>query len=125
MVIMRRAYANMWTLIAAPTIWAMHFLFVYVVAAVYCAKAEGIFVNIASVQVIVAAATAICLFLVLLSARQAYRHWGFGDSDPPHDKDTEEDRQRFLGFTTLLLSGLSTVGILFDAMPALFIGDCR
>ena len=35
------------------------------------------------------------------------------------------DRQRFLGYATLLLSALSFVSVLFIALPAFLIRDCR
>ena len=37
MTLKRRTRDNLWTLIAAPTIWAVHFLLCYVVAAYACA----------------------------------------------------------------------------------------
>jgi hypothetical protein len=44
---------------------------------------------------------------------------------PPHDADTPEDRRGFLGMATLLLSGLSAVGVIYSALAAVFIGTCE
>jgi hypothetical protein len=125
--------ANLITLITAPTVWALHFLVCYVAAAVHCAKAmenARIFTgpawpDITLARVIIAGATVAALAAIALSSRQAWNHWGDGDADPPYDDATFDDRQQFLGFATILLCGLSAVGVIFVALPAVFIGDCR
>ncbi|MBS7544738.1 hypothetical protein [Ancylobacter oerskovii] len=117
----RRDTANMWTLITPPTVWALHFLFCYVAAAIVCAKDPS---WLPGLRLAIAGATLLALGLILLAGLQAHRHWGFGDDLPPHDEATDEDRQHFLGFATLLLVGLSAVAVLFGALPALFITEC-
>jgi hypothetical protein len=42
-----------------------------------------------------------------------------------HASDTPEDRHRFMGFATTLLSGISAIAILYQALAAVFIGSCR
>ena len=42
-----------------------------------------------------------------------------------HDLDSPEDRHRFLGFATLLLSGLSGVAVLYAALAAMYFDTCR
>ncbi|KAA2213407.1 hypothetical protein [Teichococcus oryzae] len=135
MVLRLRKRADLWTLMMPPTIWALHFLFCYLVAAVTCAKRGGViltkpnpgvsFATLEGLQIWVTGGTAVALLLIAISARQAWRHWGFGLEDPPHDAATPEDRQRFLGYATLLLSALSFVSVIFIALPAYLILDCR
>lgn len=135
MVIRIRDKADLWTLLMPPTVWALHFLFCYLVAAVHCAKEGGInltepssgvsFAALGEVRPLVAIGTAVALALILVSAWQAWRHWGAGTEDPPHDAATPEDRQHFLGLATLLLSGLSFASVIFIALPAFLITDCR
>ncbi|EHM02737.1 hypothetical protein HMPREF9946_00811 [Acetobacteraceae bacterium AT-5844] len=135
MVLRLRDKADLWTLLMPPAVWALHFLFCYVAAAVTCAKFASVNLNrpgtgqiLASLEPLrltIAVATIIALILIGISARQAWRHWGFGIEDPPHDQPTDEDRQRFLGYATLLLSGLSFVSVIFIALPAFLIQDCR
>ncbi|MFC3127377.1 hypothetical protein ACFOD4_20125 [Pseudoroseomonas globiformis] len=135
MVLRLRKRADLWTLLMPPTIWAVHFLFCYVAAAVNCARLGGIrltqpgpsqsFASLWMAQIAIAAATVVALALITLFARQAWRQWGFGVDDPPHDAATPEDRQRFLGYATLLLAALSFVSVLFIALPAFLIRDCR
>jgi hypothetical protein len=135
MVLRLREKADLWTLLMPPTVWAVHFLFCYLVAAIHCAKLGGInltepssgisFAPLGEVQPLVAGGTVLALVLIAIGARQAWRHWGFGDDDPPYDAATPENRQHFVGFATLLLSGLSFVSVIFIALPAFLIGDCR
>ena len=68
---------------------------------------------------------ALALGLVLVCAFVAWaKSSGEGDS-PPHHESTDEDRARFLGVSGLLLAGLSAVAIVYTALPAFVIGDCR
>ena len=76
------------------------------------------------VQIGIATATLAALAMIVLSAWLAWRQWGFGTQDPPHDDPTARDRTLFQGFATLLLSGLSFVAVLYVALPLLFIDGC-
>lgn len=115
---------TLWTLFTAPVVWAAHFLVCYVGAAIYCAKPELVGLSFNAVRAGIAAATVIALSLIALSAWLAWRQWGFGTDDPPHDDPTRRDRTLFQGFATLLLSGLSFIAVIFTAMPALFVTEC-
>ncbi|MER9327880.1 hypothetical protein NKJ26_05020 [Mesorhizobium sp. M0152] len=119
-----REMETLWTLFTAPIIWAVHFLVCYVGAAIYCAK-PGLFgFGFGAVRGGIGALTAVALVLILLSAWLAWRQWGFGAEDPPHDDATRRDRRLFQGFATLLLCGLSFVAVIFVALPALFMTEC-
>ncbi|WP_287305183.1 hypothetical protein [Mesorhizobium sp.] len=115
---------TLWTLFTAPVVWAAHFLVCYIGAAIYCAKPELVGLSFSAVRAGIAAATVIALSLIALSAWLAWRQWGFGADDPPHDDPTRRDRTLFQGFATLLLSGLSFIAVIFTAMPALFLTEC-
>lgn len=115
---------SLWTLFTGPVVWAAHFLVCYVGAAIYCAKPELLGVDFTAVRMGIAAATLLALGLIALSAWLAWRQWGFGSDDPPHDDPTRRDRLLFQGFATLLLSGLSFVAVIFVALPALFVTEC-
>jgi hypothetical protein len=125
MVLAFRREANLWLLVSAPTVWAVHFLLCYVLAAIYCQKAGAAFAGLGSVRLWIGVFTIVALLLVSAIGLQAWRHWGFGANAPPHDAATPQDRQRFLGYATLLISALSFVSVVFTALPALFILDCR
>ena len=115
---------SLWTLFTAPVVWALHFLFCYVGAAVFCEKPGFLGFDFDSLRIVIAIATALSLAMIVLSAVLAWRQWGFGTGDPPHDDPTRRDRLLFQGYATLLLSGLSFVAIVFTALPALFITGC-
>jgi hypothetical protein len=122
----RHRRGGLWTLILGPTVWSLHFLFCYILAAVYCAKTGSIGVDLGPVRFWIAAATAAALVLIALSGWSAFQQGGFSDEvRPPHDTNTIEDRRRFFGFATLLLAGLSFVATLYVALPAILIGTCR
>ena len=116
---------SLWTLITAPVVWAAHFLFCYVAAAVVCAKRETFAHSFDALRVGLGLVTAVALAAILVAGLLAWRQWGFGVEDPPHDAPTADDRRRFQGFATLLLSGLSFVAVIYAALPILFVLDCR
>jgi Kef-type K+ transport system membrane component KefB len=119
-----RQVETLWTLFTAPVVWALHFLVCYVGAAIYCEKPHILAGDFDNLRIVIAVATALSLAMIVLSAGLAWRQWGFGTGDPPHDDPTRRDRLLFQGYATLLLSGLSFVAVIFTAMPALFLTEC-
>ncbi|PNU02200.1 hypothetical protein [Novosphingobium guangzhouense] len=116
-----RLKVTLWTLIVPPTVWAGHFLFSYLWAAISCAK-DGRF---AKFPMLFTVGTVIALGLIVLSGWVAWKQQRTVGDPPPHEQGTEVDRLRFLAKSTLLLAGLSFVSVLFSALPVVFIGDCR
>jgi hypothetical protein len=121
----RQTRDNLWTLILTPSVWAGHFLFAYVAAAYACAPNTMIFETIAGVRVAIAVATLLALLVVGWTGWRAWREWRGNGGRFPHDGDSAATRERFLEFSSLLLASLSFVAIIFTAMPALMIVDCR
>jgi hypothetical protein len=120
-----REVESFWTLFTAPVVWAIHFVVCYVAVAVYCAKAATLDFGFGTVRLALAGFTVVALGMIVLSAYLAWRQWGFGSGDPPHDHATRRDRALFQGFATLLLSGLSFVAVAYVAIPLLFIAECQ
>jgi hypothetical protein len=116
---------SLWLLTISPTIWAGHFLLSYVTAAIHCARFAGPDGSLHGVRVAIAIFTGIALVGIGITGWIGYRRHGHGCETVPHDMDTPGDRHRFLGFATLLLSGLSAVAVLFVAMVAWYMEDCR
>lgn len=116
---------SLWILTVSPTLWAAHFLLSYLTAAVWCAKIAGREGSLGTVRVAIAVYTALALLGIGITGWIGYRRHSFGEGETPHDYDTPEDRHRFLGFATLLLSALSAVATLYVALAALFLGTCR
>lgn len=120
----QRLKSTLWALIVPPTLWALHFLFCYIYAAIRCAKSGPLEV-ISDVRSAIAVATVVSLLLVLVSGYIAWAQSLIEGDPPPHQESTDEDRLRFLAVATLLLAGLSFVAILFTALPAFIFEDCR
>ena len=115
---------SLWLLAAAPTIWALHFLLCYITAAIWCEKMAGPEGRLG------AARTAIWIYSIAALAAINWIGWigykkhTYGGGETPHDDDTPEDRHRFLGFSTLLLSGLSLIGVIFETLVLAFFWNC-
>lgn len=119
-----RQVETLWTLFTAPVVWALHFLACYIGAAIFCEKPDFLGNDFDNLRIAIAVVTVLSLGMIALSAALAWRQWGFGSGDPPHDDPTKKDRLLFQGYATLLLSGLSFVAVVFTALPALFITEC-
>ena len=120
----RETNQSLWLLTASPTTWAMHFLACYLTAAIWCAKYAGPERSLGNVRVAIAIYTVLALIGIGVTGLAGYRRHRFGQATVPHDSDTPEDRHRFLGFATVLLSALSAIATLFVALAALFIDKC-
>lgn len=120
----QRLPSSLWALVLAPSTWAAHFLFCYVYASIHCAKA-GRDAGLAAIRGEIGLATIVALAIVAVVAFAAWAQARVAGDPPPHQHATDEDRIRFLGVAGLLLAALSAVAIVFTALPAFLIGDCR
>ena len=120
-----REVESLWTLFTAPTVWAIHFVGCYAAVAVYCAKAATLDFSFETVRLALGGFTLLALVVIVLSAYLAWRQWGFGVHDPPHDEPTRKGRTLFQGYATLLLSGLSFIAVIYAAIPLIFIAECQ
>jgi hypothetical protein len=117
---------SLWLLTIAPTIWAAHLLLSYITASVWCSKFAAPGGVIGGVRTAVAWYTVVALVGIALVGWEGFRRHSYGGAEATtHDLDTREDRHRFLGFATLLLSGLSAVAVLFAALAATYFDTCR
>lgn len=112
-------------LAVSPTIWAAHFLLCYVTAAVWCAKQPTALASLGGVRMAIGVYTVLSLAAIALVGWSGYRAHRFGNAELPHDEDSPQDRHRFMGFATLLLSGLSAVAVVYTALVAVFIETCQ
>lgn len=117
---------SLWIMIAAPSVWAAHFLLAYWLAAIWCARIVGREGEIMAVRIGVGVLTIAALALVAWLARLAVRKYeGKLLIDDDLDEDSEPERTRFMGHATLLLCALSAIAIIFDALPAVVFDTCR
>jgi hypothetical protein len=115
---------SLWLLTASPTLWAAHFLLSYVTAAVWCAKIAEPGGSLMTVRAAISVYTVLALAGIGMVGWIGYCKHSHGRAELPHDEDTPEDRHRFLGFATLLLSALSAVAVIYAALVVLFFGRC-
>jgi hypothetical protein len=120
----RESNQSLWALVASPTLWAIHFLACYLTAAVWCAKFAPPDRSLGPVRAAIAIYTIVALIGIGVIGISGYRRHRHGQSTTPHDFDTPEDRHRFLGFATLLLSALSAIATIYVAINALFMETC-
>jgi hypothetical protein len=116
---------NIIVLAVSPTIWAAHFLLCYVTAAVWCAKQPIALAPLGGARTAIAVYTVVALAGIAIIGWWSFRAHRFGGAEPPHDEDSPQDRYRFMGFATLLLSGLSALAVVYTALVAVFIETCQ
>ena len=116
---------SLWWLAAAPTIWAAHLLSCYVTAAIWCAKVVPQNGALGASRTAINWYTIVALAAIAAVGAEGWRRHRHGTETTTHDLDTAEDRHRFLGFATLLLAGLSAVGVLYAALAATYFETCR
>jgi hypothetical protein len=112
-------------LTVSPGIWAAHFMLCYVTAAVWCAKQPTALAPLDGVRIVIFIYTAAALAGIACLGWLGYRAHRLGGEEPPHDEDTEEDRHRFMGLATVLLSGLSGAAVIYAGLAAFFIETCQ
>src|ERR687896_87230 len=116
---------SLWLLTIAPTIWAAHLLLSYITAAVWCAKFVPAGGLLGGVQTAILCYTGAALIGIAVIGWEGWRRHRHGTEATTHDLDTRDDRHRFLGFATLLLAGLSAIGVLYAALAATYFETCR
>jgi hypothetical protein len=116
---------SLWLLTIAPTIWALHLLLCYITAAVWCAKFVAQGGALGGIRTAIAVYTIVALTCIAVIGVEGFRRHGYGTEASTHDLDSIEDRHRFVGFATLLLAGLSALGVLYAALAATYFETCR
>jgi hypothetical protein len=117
---------DLWRVIAAPIIWALHFLFCYMFAAIYCEK-SGRDAALGDVRAAIAIGTVVALAGIGLATRHLWdvRGRSLTDDDFEYDHNTPEERHRFLSHVALMLCALSAIAVLYVAIPVFYLSTCR
>ena len=117
---------DLWKVIAAPIIWAMHFLVCYVIAAVWCEKL-GRSADLHGARIAILAATGLALAGIALSTHYLWqvRARSLTDNDFEFEHNSPEERHRFLSHVALMLCALSAVAVIYVAIPAIYLTSCR
>jgi hypothetical protein len=112
------------SLVAAPIVWAAHFLLSYGTVAIWCAKRAGPERSLGGASVAIASYTIVALIAIGIIGRRAWRQHRIADA-APEDRDSPEARHRFVAGATLLLAGLAAIAILYAALAVAVAGSCR
>jgi hypothetical protein len=115
---------SLWLLTISPSIWAAHFLLSYMGAAVWCGDVVGREGSLGPVRIAIAAAAVVALIGIAITGLAGWKKHSHEGSPPPHHEDTPEDRHRFLGYATVLLSALSAIAVVYVALVTIFIRGC-
>jgi hypothetical protein len=116
---------SLWLLTVSPAIWAAHFLASYIGAAVWCGLAGSRAAGLGGLRTVVLATAVLALGGIAITGWTGWRKHRHNGYEPPHDEDTPEDRHRFLGLATVLLSALSAIATVYVAAATLLIEDCQ
>jgi hypothetical protein len=117
----RDGHERLWVPVLPLVIWALHMLICYVAAALACGPTRPFPAPAFNRLVVVATLVAVTL-IVWLGATAARRHGAWRSAVPDHA--ASEDRGRFIAFTTLLLAGLSLLGVVWVAWSTVLVGAC-
>lgn len=115
---------SLWLLTVSPVIWAAHLLLSYITASIWCAKSADPHGSFGTVRGAIVVYSILALAGIAITGWIGYRRHSYGSASLPHDDDTPEDRHRFLGFSTLLLSALSGVAVVYAAFVVIFFKSC-
>lgn len=112
-----------------PTIWAVHFVLSYGAAAIYCAKFATGSEPVPSFRLAVGALTILALAGIAWTGVEAFRQWNVNAKRTLREVaadlvEEDEGRHEFLGHAALLLAIISFVGVIFCALPVLYIPSC-
>ena len=124
---------SLFSLIAGPLVWTVHFLTLYILTAIACA--HGFFheevLGVRVVPLVGGAVTVVAVALILDGGVLAYRRWrgmpaaGEPAPLPPHDGNDVASRRRFMAYAGLLLSGLALIATVWETLPILFFATCE
>lgn len=118
---------SLWALTIPPCIWIGYFLASYIATALWCGTA-GRDAPLGPVAVGFAAATVVALAAMAVAGRSGwrrYKHPGpLVETAATHDRDTAEDRHRFLGLATVLLAALSAIATVYVALSVILLPNC-
>ncbi len=116
---------SLWRIAFGPLFWVAHFVICYAATTLVCTKLTDIEGAMAWLRLGIAGLTILTLAGIALIGWRAWQQWDYlNDYDYVHDLAIEEHRHEFLGHASFLLALISFVGVVYVALPALFIGSC-
>lgn len=117
---------SLWMITLGPLVWAVHFVAAYAGAAVWCSKVVDGVGSLLPWRIGIAVLTCLALGIIAWLAWRAWQQWDpLPEFDSTHSHGTAEDRHKFLGHSAFLLCGAAFIGVVYAAIPAIFIASCR
>lgn len=118
--------AALWLLLLPFAIWGAHFLAVYVVTAIHCAKTSDPAAAILAVRWIATGITLLAFAALIATLWYGRRRCRLNNGDSPHSGTVPIIHQaRFVWALLLMMSALSALAMLYVAAVVFFFGDCR
>lgn len=102
------------SLVAAPLIWAAHFLACYLFVSIACALA------LPGARTGIAAATALALALIAVSGWSNYRKW----SSVRRSNAPDAPMHAFFALNAIMLAAMSALALSWVAFPTLMLPVC-
>jgi uncharacterized iron-regulated membrane protein len=108
-------------MVAAPLVWAVHFVSVYAATSVICAKSGAT----GDARAIIVGLGILAISVIAFIGWRAWLQRDLDPDDPVVDQATDDHRRAFLGHVGLLLAAISAIGVTYVSLPAIFIGTCQ
>ena len=113
---------SLWRIALAPTVWAGHFLLCYATVSLACVR--GV-IPIETSRIALIAVSVVVLLFFLWQGWRAWRQWAPERDHPAAlSEGKAEDRHRFLGHATFLLTLISGIATVYTTLPLLLLGGC-
>ena len=122
---------SLFSLIAGPLVWSVHFLTLYVFTAIACAR--GFFHHeVLGMGIVPLVGSAVSLVALALIGDAVYLSWyrwigeePKGQPPPPHDRADVASRREFMAYAGLLLSAIALIATVWQTLPIFFFASCR
>jgi hypothetical protein len=122
---------SLFSVIAGPLVWSVHFLSIYAFTAIACA--HGFFydeiLGIRTVPLVGSAVSLIAIALIADALYVSWRRWRGDDGQeeplPPHGGNEKASRRRFMAYSGLLLSAIALIATVWQTLPVYFFASCR
>lgn len=112
----------LWLIVAAPAIWLVAFVLVYVVVAIGCARSPADSPSIGPARTVALVLAVIGTMAIGGVGLAGWRRIPGKGRDPD---DGARLRERFVGWSTLLLSGLSALAMIYLGLTLTLLGSCQ
>jgi hypothetical protein len=110
---------RLWIPVIAPLTWSCHFTVVTIVAALSCGR-----FSVSGYRLTMVLTTVLALVVIGSCLGYGIKLLRFSWPDDSHDADTAEDRRKFLGYTTVILAGLSAIATVYSTIALFVVGGC-